>query len=271
MGAPGTPRTGHAYLDAVLGQPGSALALAHRGGALHPDLAGLENTLKAFQHAVGLGYAYLETDVHVTSDGVLLAIHDESLDRVSDGTGAISEHTHDEVRRARINGTEPIPTLAELVEALPDARFNVDLKAAGAVSVLVAFVAEHDLWQRICVGSFSRRRIRAFRRLTGHQVATAAHPLEVLAFRLLPGWLARRVAGDFDVLQVPHRQGPLRLITPGVVRRAHRAGKQVHAWTIDDPQEMQELLDRGVDGIFTDRTDVLKDVLVARGQWWHGA
>lgn len=271
MGAPDTPRTGHPYLDAVLEQPGSALALAHRGGSLHPELLGCENTLKAFRHAVALGYTYLETDVHVTRDGVLLAFHDTSLDRVTDVSGEIVDSTWDEIRRARINGSETMPTLAELVDAFPEARFNIDLKAPGAVSTFVDFIAERDLWQRVCVGSFSRRRIREFRRLTGHQVPTAAHRLEVLAFRFLPAWLARRIAGDFDVLQVPHWHGRLRVITPGLVRRAHRAGKHVHAWTIDDPHEMHELLDRGVDGLFTDRTDVLKDVLVARGQWWHGA
>jgi glycerophosphoryl diester phosphodiesterase len=112
-------------------EPGEFLALAHRGGAYHPEIEGLENTLAAFQHAVDLGYRYLETDVHVTRDGVLLAFHDTVLDRVSDRVGAIADLTFAEIREARIGGREQVPTLVSLVEAFPDARFNIDLKAPG--------------------------------------------------------------------------------------------------------------------------------------------
>ena len=135
---PPTGPTGFDYLDAVHEQPGTVLAFAHRGGAYHPDIEGLENTLRAFQHAVELGYDYLETDVHVTQDGVLLAFHDSVLDRVTDATGAIATSTYAEVQRALINGSDPVPTLAELFDAFPDARFNIDLKSAGAVPALAA-------------------------------------------------------------------------------------------------------------------------------------
>ena len=114
------PRTGFAYLDDHLDDEGAVLAFAHRGGAYHPDIEGLENTLQAFRHAVDLGYDYLETDVHVTRDGVLLAFHDTVLDRVTDSTGAIADSTYAEVQRARINGSDPVPTLAELFDAFPD-------------------------------------------------------------------------------------------------------------------------------------------------------
>lgn len=261
------PGTGYPFLDDV--RLGAVLAFAHRGGARHPDLAGLENTLAAFRHAAELGYAHLETDVHVTRDGVLLAFHDSSLDRVTDGAGALADLTHDEARGARVGGSEPVPRLAELVDAFPGARFNIDLKSAAAVAPLAAFIAERDLWERVCVGSFSVRRTRRFRHLTGGRVPTAAHTLEILAFRFLPSArLAATLAGGGQALQVPHRRGGIRVVTPGLVRRAHSAGKHVHVWTVDDPAEMAELLDRGVDGIFTDRTDVLKDVLTERGQWW---
>ncbi|NHC23168.1 glycerophosphodiester phosphodiesterase [Nocardioides sp. IC4_145] len=263
------PRTGFAFLDEVLATPGAVLAFAHRGGAYHPEIEGLENTRAAFAHAVGLGYDYLETDVHVTADGVLLAFHDAVLDRVTDARGAIEHTTYAEVRRAMVGGREEVPTLASLLDAFPDARFNIDLKSDGAVDALAAFVAEHDAHDRVLVGSFVQRRTDRFRELTGGRVPTAATPAEILAFRLLPsGRLAdrltrRRVAA----LQVPHRRGWLRVATPGLVRRAHAAGKHVHVWTIDDPEEMAVLLDRGVDGLMTDRTDLLKDVLVRRGQW----
>lgn len=249
--------------------PGRVLAFAHRGGAYHPEIEGLENTLAAFRHAAALGYDYLETDVHVTRDGVLLAFHDDVLDRITDRVGRVAELTLAEVREARIGGTEQVPTFTELLDAFPASRFNIDIKSDGAAAVLADLVRERDLWDRVLVGSFSPRRIREFRRLTGGRVPTAAHPWEIVAFRFLPSArLADRLAGrGFVALQVPHRRGRLRIVTPGLVRRAHAAGKQVHVWTVDDPAEMHELLDRGVDGIFTDRTDLLKEVLVARGAW----
>lgn len=262
---PERPATGFAYLD----QHPGVLALAHRGGATHPEISGLENTLAAFRHAADLGYRYLETDVHVTRDGVLLALHDRVLDRVTDRRGVVADLAYDEVQRARIDGREPVPTLAEVFDALPHARFNIDLKADGAVRPLADFIEVREVHDRVLVGSFSGRRLRAFRALTGGRVATSASPLEVAAFRLLPSArLARLVTGNRpSALQVPHRRRGLTVTTRGLVRRAHRAGLQVHVWTVDDPEEMRVLLDRGVDGLITDRTDVLRGVLIAAGGW----
>jgi len=250
-------------------EPGRVLAFAHRGGAYHPEIEGLENTLAAFQHAAALGYDYLETDVHVTRDGVLLAFHDRVLDRVTDRVGAIADLDLADIRRARIGGREQVPTLVELIDGCHGARFNIDLKSDGAARALAELVRERDLWDRVLVGSFSPGRVREFRRLTGGRVPTAAHVWEIVAFRFSPSArLAALLSGrDFDAFQVPHRRGSLRVVTAGFVRRAHAAGRHVHVWTVDDPEEMHELLDLGVDGIFTDRTDLLKDVLVARGQW----
>lgn len=262
-------RTGYTYLDAVLDQPGAVLAFAHRGGAYHPEIEGLENTIAAFRHADELGYAYLETDVHATADGVLLAFHDAVLDRVSDARGEIARMTAAEVAAALVGGRERVPTLAELFDEFPRSRFNIDLKADAAVPLLAEFIAEREAWDRVLVGSFSVRRLRRFRRLAGRRVPTSAHPLEVAAFRLLPsGRLARLLTRDRPAaLQLPHRHRGVRMTTPGLVRRAHRAGKHVHVWTIDEPDEIELLLDRGVDGLMTDRTDILKEVLVRRGQW----
>ena len=263
-----SPRTGYAYLDEVLVQPGSVLAFAHRGGAYHPEIEGLENTLAAFEHAVALGYDYLETDVHVTRDGVLLAFHDSVLDRVTDRKGEIARLTYEEVRSAVIGGRAEIPTLAMLFDAFPEARFNIDIKSEGAVSSLADFLNAREAWARVLVGSFSRRRLQRFRRLVDQPVPTSATAVEVVLFRFLPSArLADLLTPDFAAFQIPHRQGPLLVTSAGLVRRAHAAGKHVHVWTVDDPAEMRELLDLGVDGLFTDRTDLLKDVLIARGQW----
>jgi glycerophosphoryl diester phosphodiesterase len=261
--------TGFAYLDEAAGDAGGVLAFAHRGGAYHPEIEGLENTLAAFKHAVALGYDYLETDAHVTRDGVLLAFHDAVLDRVTDLEGAIADLTFEEVRQALVGGREHVPTMAQLFDEFPRARFNIDLKSEGAAPVLASFIREREAWDRVLVGSFSPQRLAEFRRLTEHRVATSGTPVEVAIFRFVPSarvadWLThRRVAA----LQVPHRRGRLILLTPGLIRRAHAVRKHVHVWTVDDTAEMNELLDLGVDGLFTDRTDLLKDVLTERGLW----
>jgi len=264
-----TPTTGFAFLDEVQRKPGSVIAFAHRGGAYHPEIEGLENTLAAFKHAVALGYDYLETDVHVTRDGYLLAFHDAVLDRVSDRQGEIARSTYAEVREALVGGREEVPTLGRLFDEFPEVRFNIDIKSDGAVPVLVSFIEARGAWDRVLVGSFSPRRIGTFRRLTRGRVPTSASPIEVACFLAVPsGRLANLLTrGRVAAFQVPHRRGPLRVAGRALVRRAHAAGKHVHVWTVDDPAEMRELLDRGVDGLFTDRTDLLKEVLVERGQW----
>jgi glycerophosphoryl diester phosphodiesterase len=264
-----SPRTGFPYLDEVLARPGSVLAVAHRGGPLGPGSEGLENTMSAFRNAVALGYRYLETDVRITRDGILLAFHDRGLERVTDGRGEIAGLLHSEVGTALIGGHERVPTLAELFDAFPEARFNIDIKHTTAIPALADFIAARGAWDRVLVGSFSPRRLNAFRRLTAGRVATSAHPLEVAAFRLLPSARVadRLTRGRVAALQVPHRRGRWVVTTPGLVRRAHAVGKHVHVWTIDEPAEMHQLLDRGVDGLMTDRTDILRSVLTERGQW----
>jgi len=257
-----SPITGYPYLDG----PGTVIAFAHRGGGLTPGVEGLENTLRCFRHAADNGYLYLETDVHATRDGVLVAFHDDVLDRVTDRTGAIAALTIDEVRRALIGGAEPIPTLAELFEAFPNACINIDLKSHSAVQPLADFIDAHSAYGRVMVGSFSASRLNAFRKLVGDSVPTSAHPLEVAAHMLLPVALAKRVSRA-KALQIPHRHKGLPVTTRSLVRKAHAAGLPVHVWTIDDADEMRELLDMGVDGLITDRTDILCQVLTERGLW----
>jgi glycerophosphoryl diester phosphodiesterase len=258
-------RTGFPFLD----EPSGVLAFAHRGGAYHPEIEGLENTVAAFRHATGLGYRYLETDVHATRDGVLLAFHDAVLDRVTDRKGAIATLAYAEVQAALIGGREQVPTLARLFDEFPDARFNIDLKSPAAVGPLADFIGARGVHDRVLVGSFSRSQLNRFRRLTEGRVATSAHPLEVAAYLFSPsGRLAdvltrRRV----QALQVPHRRGMVTVASRRLIRKAHRAGKHVHVWTIDDPDEMRVLIARGVDGLMTDRTDLLKQVLIDLGEW----
>ncbi len=263
------PHTGYPYLDDILTPPASVIAMAHRGGAGHAELIGLENTLHAFQHAVDLGYTYLETDVHLAAGGRLIAFHDAVLDRVTDGIGTVSEATSEAILAARIGRDHPIPAFADLFEEFGSCRFNIDLKGDRAGEALADLLEATDGHDRVCVGSFSRARIRDFRRRTGGRVATSASPIEVAAFLAAPSAAtARRLTGNqVAVLQVPHRRGRVPIVTGALVRRAHRVGVHVHVWTVDERAEMEDLLDLGVDGLITDRTDVLKDLLISRGLW----
>ncbi|MDN5795289.1 MAG: glycerophosphodiester phosphodiesterase [Intrasporangium sp.] len=247
------------------------LALAHRGGALYGPNVGLENTLTAFRNAVQLGYTHLETDVHITSDGRLIAFHDDRLDRVTDGTGLVKDLPWSEVRQARIHGHERIPLLTEVLDELPGTKLNIDLKAPGTAEPAWELIRSRGLFDDFCVGSFSQRLITRFRRLSVGRVATAASIPGTALMSLGPRWVSAMMRTPADVFQVPTvitvRGRTVAVVTPKLVELAHRFGKQVHVWTIDDATEMERLLDLGVDGIVTDRIDVFKSVLVGRGCW----
>jgi glycerophosphoryl diester phosphodiesterase len=234
------------------------IAFAHRGGASDNP----ENTMPAFQHAVDLGYTYLETDVHATSDGVLVAFHDADLARTCDRPGRIDALPWSEVSQARVSGREPIPLFEELVASFPDARFNIDCKANTGLPGLIASLNRLDCLDRVCVGGFSDQRLRRLRAAFGERLCSSFGPVQMASLRS-----GARVPFGGQLAQVPVKVGRITIVTPGTVARAHRRGYHVHVWTIDDPDEMTRLLDLGVDGIMTDRPQVLKDVLLARGEW----
>lgn len=238
------------------------VALAHRGGFSADAPPGLENTLLAFRGAVAMGYRYLETDVHVSADGVLYAFHDEHLDRVTDAHGAIASFRSSSLDAVRVAGREPIPTMDALLEEFPHARFNIDLKAPGTEEPLAELIRRHGATERVCVGSFDGRRLARFRKLTRGEVVTSASVPEVLRTRLgLP------VPGAPAAFQVPLTHRGVRVVTPRFVAAAHRAGKAVHVWTVNDPDVMNDLLDLGVDGLVSDDIATLKRVLAARNLW----
>jgi glycerophosphoryl diester phosphodiesterase len=237
------------------------LALAHRGGAAHFA----ENSWRAFEHAVKLGYAYLETDAHATSDGVLVAFHDKTLDRVTDRTGAIAKLPVREVAGARISGTEPIPLLEDVLGAWPDVRFNVDIKDGPAARPLAELIRRAAAWDRVCITSFSAARLRATRRLLDRPVCMATSPVGAAA--LCSGLPGRWLAPFFASRSVRCAQLPAGLAVSPLIDRAHAAGLQVHVWTVNERDPMISLLDLGVDGIMTDETELLRDVLIERGEW----
>ncbi|MBW5421847.1 glycerophosphodiester phosphodiesterase [Streptomyces sp. BG9H] len=253
-----TTRVRHPYLA----HPGP-LALAHRGGAAD----GLENTAAAFRRAVGLGYRYIETDVHATADGRLVAFHDATLDRVTDAAGPIAGLPWSEVSHARVAGSEPVPLFEELLETFPEVRWNVDVKAEPALLPLLDLIRRTGSWDRICVGSFSEARVARAQRLAGPRLATSLGTRGVAALRLRSYGLPVAPRPSAVCAQVPERHAGIRVVDRRFVRAAHARGLQVHVWTVNDAERMAALLDLGVDGIVSDHIETLREVLKDRGSW----
>lgn len=251
------PRSPWPFLD----HPGP-LAFAHRGGA--GDWP--ENTMPAFEHAVALGYAYVETDVHTTADGVLVAFHDDQLDRVTDRTGAIGDLPWSEVSAAVVGGSGRIPLLEDILVAFPHVRVNIDPKADRAVEPLAEVILRTGSVDRVCVGAFSDRRLARLRELVGERLCSSLGPRGTAALVAASNGVP---TGQLHAacVQVPVSARGVTITTPKLIAEAHERGMQVHVWTIDDREEMHRLLDLGVDGIMTDRPALLREVLEARSAW----
>ena len=248
----------HPYLD----HPGP-IPFAHRGGAAD----GLENTMAQFRRAVQTGYRYIETDVHATADGKLVAFHDSTLDRVTNGSGRIADLPWQDVRHARVAGKEPVPLFEELLETFPEVRWNVDLKAESSLHLFLELIERTRAWDRICVGSFSEARVVRAQRLAGPRLATSYGTRGVLNLRLRSLGVPAALRRSAVAAQVPESQSGIRVVDHRFVRAAHARGLQVHVWTINEPDRMHRLLDLGVDGIMTDHIDTLRKVMEERGVW----
>ncbi|MGW6928696.1 glycerophosphodiester phosphodiesterase [Lentzea sp. NPDC054927] len=241
-------------------------AFAHRGWHVD-DLTGMENSLSSFRRAVQEGYRYIETDVHATADGEVVVHHDHTLDRTTDSQGRVAELPWTEVRLARVGGREPIARLADVLEELPETFFNIDVKADSAVEPIIALLRKAKALQRVCLASFSDNRLARLRRQGGPELLTSMGPRSAGAL-----WAAGRIplaglAVRGQVAQVPVSQGRLKVVDRKFVQAAHRRALEVHVWTIDDEADMRALLDLGVDGLVTDRPDVLREVLRSRNSW----
>jgi glycerophosphoryl diester phosphodiesterase len=250
-------------------------AIAHRGSRLLWP----ENTMEAFQGAVDLGYRYLETDVHRSRDGVLMVFHDDTLDRTTNGSGPLSSRTAAELANldagyhfAPHNGYPRrgagvgIPTLEEVVDAFPSIRLVLDLKEPGFEADLAAFLRTRGMEEQVIVGAFSDARLARFRKASEGRVATSSGPAETVAL-----WTAARFGRTLrtkaDALQIPEDFAFVVLPDRKLIDAAEAGGRQVHVWTVNDPGHMARFLDVGVHALITDRPDVLKQLLVARGEW----
>ncbi len=250
---------------------------AHRGASGRAP----ESTLEAFRLAVEEGAGGLELDVRMTHEGEVVVIHDATVDRTTDGSGAVAGMTLDELRRLdagyrfsldggrtfpyRGRGLE-IPTLAEVYEEFPDVRVNADIKEARAgEEAVLRVVRDAAAEARTLVASSDHTVVRKFRRISGGRIPTGASRREIAAFYLLSrSHLEVLVRPAYDALQVPVEHKGIKLVTPRFVGAAHSRGVRVDVWTINDPGEMGRLLDLGVDVVMTDRPGVLASLLGER-------
>lgn len=248
------------------------MAIAHRGSRLLWP----ENTMAAFQGAVDLGYRFLETDLHATRDGILVTHHDSELDRTTNGTGKISEFSFDQLAqfdagaKFELDGAQPfldqgltVPSLEEVMKTFPETVLTLDLKEDSLHPLLGGLLARWRWSDRVIVGSFSDRRLRKFRKEVKGRVATSAGTVETAKF-LATARMGRVPSMAADALQVPTKASRITVVDRKIVAAAHAAMKHVHVWTINDPPEMHRLLDLQVDGIITDRPDLLNEVIAER-------
>lgn len=243
--------------------PARPRIFAHRGLALDAP----ENTLLAFAHAVAAGAHYIETDVHASRDGVAVVAHDADLSRVAGRDLKVSQLTLAELRRIDLGAGQGFSPLTEALDAFPETRFNIDVKAGAAVGPTISAIEKMRALPRVLVTSFDEGRRRAV--ADGlPRVATSASAQRfvaaLVALRAGARRRAARVLQGINAVQVPERALGIRVTTARMIELLHGAGVEVHIWTINSPERMAELLDLGVDGIVTDRVDLALEVVRRR-------
>jgi glycerophosphoryl diester phosphodiesterase len=218
--------------------------IAHRGASgTYP-----ENTLLAFEHALGEGADALELDVRVTADGVPVVIHDRTVDRTTDGSGDVRNLSLAAVERLDAGRGERIPRLEAVLERYPHAPLLMEIKDPSASIPALTVIRRHAAQRRVLIGSFKWRALVPFRRAgvptTSARMGVA---VAVAASRLGIPW-----PGPVAAYAVPERDGWIPVVDGRFVRLARRAGKPVHVWTVNDPDRARRLRNLGVCGIITD-------------------
>ncbi len=256
---PGTPPTPREPPKAGYGAEAGVLAIAHRGGSA----LGAENTLEACERSLALGLGYLETDARMTADGIWVAFHDRTLQRVTGVRGRVADVTWADLRGLRVHGKALVPRLEDLLGTWPDVRWVVDVKQPSALESLVRLLRRPGTAHRVCLSGTWDSRLDRARREVGPAVSTAVG-WRSMATLLAGGAVDPRGA---EFVHVPLRLAGRWVPAPGLVRRAHDAGLRLLVWGVEAAGDIHRLLDDGVDGVITDRPDTLREVLVARGAW----
>lgn len=233
---------------------------AHRGLSEHaPGID--ENSLEAIQAAIDAGATHVESDTHATLDGTAVLFHDDDLERVAGIAGKISEFRIAQLRSLRLRNGSLIPTLSEVLGNFPDLYLNLDIKSEQAISPTVKAIEDHRAHDRVLVSSFSDSRRRQALAQLSKPVATSASMRTVAlawaSHTLLFGLGFRTITKNIDAFQIPPSRGLIRFDNKGFIQRAKAHQNEVHFWTINDPDDMQRLIELGADGIVTDRVDIL--------------
>ena len=247
----------HRYLNSD-----NPVAIAHRGGSY----LGSENTMEAFENAINMGFKFLETDIQITRDKKLIAFHDNTLNRVTDHKGYIVNKTWNEIKKTKVAGKFNIPLLSDIFYSWPEINLNIDPKNNASISTLIEFLKENNFFDRVCIGSFSGKRLETLRKIFGSSLCTSAGPLEVLKLKL-SSLNFRKFKIDANCVQVPLKYFGIKIIDRNFINYCHELNLKVHVWTINEIKEMEKLLDLGVDGIMSDNLEGLKTVLTKRNLW----
>lgn len=233
---------------------------AHRGLSEHASNID-ENSMAAIEAAIAAGATHVESDTHATKDGHAVLFHDSDLNRVAGIPRQIAELSLSELSSITLNHGSQIPTLGDVLAGFPDLFLNLDIKSQHAIAPTVTEIERHAAHDRVLISSFSESRRKKALALLSKPVATSASMNKVIT-----AWLShsfffgigfRQITKDIDAFQIPTAKGPIRLATPGFIRRAKASDTEVHFWTINDPEQMRQLLELGADGIVTDRVDLL--------------
>lgn len=260
------------------------LAIAHRGGSLEAP----ENTMAAFQNARQLGFRYIETDVRLTSDGVLIIFHDEKLDRLTGNSKKVSDLTWVEISKLKVSG-EPIPRADKTLGMWDDIYWNIDPKETACVRPLAKLIEDMNLFDRVCVGSFRDRHLKMIQKLLDKKINISAGSSRLLQIYIqiyiksksqaFKNKIWGKAESDerknkkfiskqkIDCLQIPPSYGKIKLATQNFIESAHAMNLPVHFWTINDAKEINQLLDLGADGIMTDAPSLLKEIYIHRNLW----
>lgn len=259
------------YDSAGLNAP---LVIAHQGGdGLRPG-----DTMFAYQNAVELGVDVLEMDIHITKDGVLVLMHDETVDRTTDGTGEIESMTLAELKKLdagydwspddgktfpyRGQGVQ-VTTLEEVFQAFPDKHMTIEIKKSNAsmIQPFCDLIREYNMQDKVLAASFYDEKIQEFRAACPEVAASSAKQETTVFVILSKAFLSGFYSPKFIALQVPEESGGITVMTEAFVRAAHRRGLAVEPWTINDQETMQKFIDWGVDGIISDRPDLMLELL----------